>query len=165
MEKRTQKQLIIGLVFVLILGGAVYGLIDWFFIIEPTCFDQIQNGEEEGIDCGTIACGMACEEAIKPLQVSDEKLFKMGTGDYDFVAKIVNPNISYGASEVRYSIALAGSGTKSGTTYILPGQTKYIVVTSLRTDTYISSTGLKVEFVEWSKLDIPSGEVNFISPS
>jgi len=163
MGVRLQKQLIIGLIFILIFGGAVYGLVDWFFIIEPTCSDQIQNGEEEGIDCGTIACGVACEEAIKPLQVSDEKLFKMGTGDYDFVAKISNPNSSYGASEIRYSIALAGLGTRSGTTYILPGQTKYIVVTSLRTDTDISSAGLKVDFVEWTKLDVPSGEVNFIS--
>jgi len=169
MTSRTSKQLIIGLVFILIFGGAAYGLIDWFFIIEPTCFDQIQNGEEEGIDCGTLACGVACEEAIKPLQVSGEKLFKMGAGDYDFVAKIFNPNTSYGASEVRYSIALAGLGTRSGTTYILPGQTKYITVTSLRTDgdlpaqAGVSSVGLKVDFAEWEKLDLPPGEVNFIS--
>lgn len=163
MESRLQKQIIIGIVFILIIGGAAYGLVDWLFIIEPTCSDKIRNGGEEGIDCGTLACGIACEEAIKPLQVSDEKLFKIGAGDYDFIAKIFNPNTSHGSSEIKYSIALAGSGTRSGTTYILPGQTKYIVITSLRTESDISSAALKVDFVEWEKLDMPSGEVNFIN--
>ena len=163
MEKRQQKQLVIGLVFVLLIAGAVYGLVDRFFIIEATCFDKVQNGKEEGLDCGTLACGKVCEEPVKPLQVSGEKLLRIGPGDYDFVAEIVNPNASYGASEVTYSIALADLGTRQGTTYILPGQTKYIVLTSLRTDSEASSAGLKVNSVEWEKLNMPSGEVNLMN--
>lgn len=160
MEKRQQKQLVIGLIFVLILGGIGYGFVDKLFLIEATCFDKVQNGKEEGVDCGTLACGVVCQEPVQPLQVSEEKLFRIGAGDYDFVAKITNPNVSYGASEVAYSIALAGLGTRRGITYILPGQTKYIVLTSLRTDSEVSSAGLKVNSVQWEKLDIPSGEVN-----
>lgn len=163
MEKRQQKQLLIGFILVLILGGIGYGVVDKLFLVEATCFDGIQNGKEEGLDCGTLACGSVCQEPVQPLQVSEEKLLKIGPGDYDFVAKIVNPNVSYGSSQVTYSVALAGLGTRQGTTYILPGQTKYIVLTSIRTDGEASSAGLRVNSVEWEKLDIPSGEVNLIN--
>ena len=163
MNGRVQKQVIIGLIFVLILGGVGYGVFDKLFLIEATCFDQVQNGKEEGVDCGTLACGAACQEPVKPLQVSEEKLFRVGPGDYDFVAKLVNPNVSYGASEVAYSIALAGLPARQGATYILPGQTKYLVLTSLRSDSDPSSAGFKVNSVQWEKLNIPSGEVNLIN--
>lgn len=160
MEKRTQKQLVIGLIFVLLLGAIGYGFVDKLFLIEATCFDKIQNGKEEGLDCGTLACGIVCQEPVKLLQVSKEKLFRIGVGDYDFVAKIVNPNVSYGSSRVTYSVALAGLGTRQGITYLLPGQTKYLVLTSLRTDSEVNSAGLKINSVQWEKLDMPSGEVN-----
>ncbi|MBI2068487.1 MAG: hypothetical protein HYT67_00025 [Candidatus Yanofskybacteria bacterium] len=163
MEARAKKQLIIGAIFVLLIGGAVYGLADRFFIIEATCFDNIQNGKEEGVDCGTLACGIVCQEPVQPLQVSDEKLFRIGPGSYDFVAKLVNSNTSYGAPEIMYSIALPGEGTKTGMTYILPGQTKYVVLTSLRTAGEVGSAGLRVNSVQWEKLDMPSGEVNLIN--
>ena len=163
MEKRQQKQLIIGLVFVLLVAGAVYGLVDRFFIIEATCFDGIQNGKEEGLDCGTLACGVVCQEPVRPLQVSEEKLFRIGPGNYDFVAKMVNPNSSYGASEVSFSVGLPGFGTRPGTAYILPGQTKYIVLASLRVDGELSSAGTRVNSVQWEKLDVPSGEVTLMN--
>ena len=170
MDQRLWKQLTIGLIFVLLLGGIGYGVFDKFFLIEATCFDQIQNGKEDGVDCGTLACGIVCQEPVKPLQVSGEKLFRIGAGDYDFMAKIVNSNVSHGSSEISYSVVLAGSGTKSDTTYILPGQTKYVVLTSLRTDSDlpageagVSSVGLKVNSVQWEKLNMPAGEVNLIN--
>ena len=42
-----QKQIVIGFIFVLFVGGIGYGLADYFFIIEPTCFDAVKNGQEE----------------------------------------------------------------------------------------------------------------------
>lgn len=163
MEKRTQKQLIIGFVFILILGGIAYGIVDSLFLAEATCFDEIHNGKEEGVDCGTLACGFVCQEPVKPLQVSSEKLFTVGSGDYDFIAKIVNLNTVYGSSDVKYSVALPGVGIKTGTTYILPGQTKYIVLTSIKTKNEIASAGLKINSVEWEKLNMPAEGVNLVN--
>ena len=163
MAGRQKKQLIIGVIFILLLAAAGYGFIDRFFIIEATCSDGIQNGKEEGIDCGTLACGFVCQEPVKPLQVSEEKLFRIGPGNYDFVAKLVNPNSSYGASEIAFSIGLAGLGTRPGATYILPGQTKYVVHASLRTEGEVSSADLRVNSVQWEKLDMPAGEVELVN--
>ena len=163
MEVRQKKQLIIGSVFALLIAGAVYGLVDRFFIIEATCFDKVRNGKEEGVDCGTLACGIVCEEPVRPLQVSEDKLIRIGLGDYDFVAKIFNPNTHYGASQIDYSIGLAGAGIKRGTTYLLPGQTKYVVATSLRTPTEVASAGLKVNSIQWEKINMPAGEVELVN--
>ena len=147
MEARTQKQLFIGIIFVLILGGIGYGIFDKLALVEATCSDKIQNGKEEGIDCGTLACGVVCQEPAQPLQVSEEKLFRIDSGNYDFVAKIFNPNSSYGAPQISYSVAF-DSGTKTGSTYILPGQTKYIVLTSVRTDRELIGAKLKINSVQ-----------------
>lgn len=162
MEKRTQKQIFIGLIFVLIIGGASFGFIDKFFIIEATCFDGIKNGTEEDVDCGTLACGTACREPIRPLEVSLEKLFQIKSGDYDFVAKIVNPNTAHGASSIQYTL-ITSAGDRSGTTYILPGQTKYLVLTSFRTDIVASAPKLDIQSVQWEKLNVPAGEVSLIN--
>lgn len=158
MEKRQQKQLIIGLIFVLILGGIGYGFVDKLFLIEATCFDQVQNGKEEGIDCGALACGFACQEPVRPLEVLMGKLIEVRPGDYDFVAQMSNPNSRYGASRIEYSIS---GFNHSGSSYILPGQTKYLVITSLKSGQPISNVQLSISSVNWEKLDMPTNEVNF----
>ena len=157
MNGRLQKQVIIGLVFVLLLGGAAYGIFDKLFLIEATCFDQVQNGKEEGVDCGTLACGKLCEEPVRPLEVLMEKVIEVRPGDYDFVAQISNPNTNYGASRIEYHIP---EFNRSGSSYILPGQTKYLVVTSLKSNQPVSSAKLLVSSVTWEKLDIPENEVS-----
>src|SRR3989338_8254868 len=108
MDGRVQKQLIIGIVFVLILGGIGYGIYSGL-VTKVSCTDGIQNGKEEGVDCGILACGKACEPAIMPINIISSQFFKVGQGDYDFVAQLSNPNVSYGASRIEYSL-----GSSSG---------------------------------------------------
>jgi len=157
MEQRTQKQLIIGLIFVLIIGGIGYGFVDYFFITESTCFDGVRNGFEEGVDCGTLACGVVCEPAIVPLNVVSQKLIEVRPGDYDFVAQINNPNSFYGASLVRYNLNLITEGrtslNRSGTFYVLPGQTRFVIIPGIRVDGALSGASIDITEVEWEKVE------------
>jgi len=154
MEQRTQKQLIIGLVFILIIGGLGYGLVDYFFVIESTCFDGVQNGLEEGVDCGTLACGVACEPAIVPLNVVSQKLIEVRPGDYDFVAQINNLNSSFGTSRAKYTLSFNGAmPDRSGTFYILPGQTRFVIIPGIRGDSGLRSALINVTEVEWEKVE------------
>lgn len=157
MKDRTQKQFIIGLIFVLILGAIVYGFVDYFFITEVTCFDNVKNGKEEGLDCGTLACGKACEPAIMPINIVSSQFLKVGEGDYDFVAQLSNPNVSYGASRIEYSL-----GSTSGSSYILPGQTKWLVLTSLKIIDGIDNVQLVIKNAQWEKLNMPDNAVNLM---
>ena len=157
-ETRTQKQLIIGTIFVLILSGIGYGIFDRFFLIESTCFDNVQNGKEEGVDCGTLACGVVCQEPVRPLEILLEKVIEVGVGDYDFIAQIFNPNTQYGASRIDYRIS---EFNRSGSSYILPGQTKYLIIPALKSGQLTVNAKLLINSVNWEKLDMPANEVNF----
>ncbi len=156
MEDRTQKQLIIGLVFILILSAIGYGIYAGL-VTKATCADGVKNGKEEGVDCGILACGKACEPAIAPINIISSQFFKVGQGDYDFVAQVSNPNISYGASRVEY-----GLGSSSGSFYILPGQTKWIVLTALKIPDGVQGVRLVIKNAQWEKLDLPANAVNFV---
>ena len=81
MDKRVQKQIVIGLIFILLIGGLGYGFVDYFLLVEATCLDSVQNGIEEGVDCGLLACGVACEPAIVPLSIVSQKLIEVRPGD------------------------------------------------------------------------------------
>ena len=159
MEARQKKQLIIGGVFVLIFAGISYGFVDYLFITEATCFDNIKNGKEDGLDCGVLACGKQCEPAIMPINIISSQFFKIGQGDYDFVAQLSNPNVSYGASRVEYSLDPLNY---RGATYILPGQTKWLVLTSLKSSQEVRDVKLIINNAQWEKLDIPNNTVSFV---
>jgi len=154
MEARTQKQLIAGLIFILILSGIGYGI---YSILAPkiSCTDRIKNGKEEGVDCGILACGKACEPAIMPINIISSQFFQIGPGDYDFVTQLSNPNVSYGASRLEYSL-----GSISGSSYILPGQTKWLVLTALKIPDGIQDVQLVIKNAQWEKLDMPDNTVN-----
>ena len=154
MEKRTQKQLVIGAIFILIIGAVVYGFVDYFFITEPTCFDGVQSGMEEGVDCGLLACGVACEPPIVPLSIVSQKLIEVRPGDYDFVAQINNPNSSFGTSRAKYRFSFSGATPdRSGTFYILPGQTRFIIVSGIRSDGALTSASVDITEVGWEKVE------------
>lgn len=156
MEPRQKKQLIVGLVFVLILSGMGYGFYA-IFVPKASCTDGIKNDKEEGVDCGTLACSKACEPAIMPINIISNQFFKVGQGDYDFVAQLSNPNVSYGASRLEYSL-----GSNSGFSYILPGQTKWIVLTALKIPDGVDGVRLVINNAQWEKLDVPNNTVSFV---
>ncbi len=158
MDGRLQKQLVIGLVFILILGGIGYGIYSGL-ASKVSCIDGIQNGKEEGLDCGILACGKTCEPAIMPIQIISSQLFKTGQGDYDFVAQIYNPNTFYGASRVEYSV---DPFNYRGFTYVLPGQTKWLVLTALQSSTEVGELNLIINNAQWEKLDMPDNTISFV---
>lgn len=166
---RLLKQVIYGLVLLSILGLIAYGFYAWL-IPKPTCFDQAQNQGEEGVDCGEI-CGNICLDSLKPLEVRDSHLLKVGEEknfyDYDALFKVVNHNNAFGASEIEYEITLFDGQDvlllqKRESSYLWPGQTKFIYEPLLRTNAPASRADLKITRVEWEKLRPLGGEVRLV---
>lgn len=165
MDNRLQKQVFIAFIFIIIFGAIGLGIYN-SFQVKPTCFDNIQNEKEEGVDCGLLACGKTCEPSIMPITVSLIKLFRVANGDYDFIAQVSNPNFNYGAPEISYNLILLDQNNsevsrQNGQFYILPGQTKYIVTISLKSPTDLSSAKLEIKSAKWEKIDLPDGGVTF----
>lgn len=165
MEDRQKRQLYIGSVYAIIAIVLLYGLFVWIRV-EPTCFDRVKNGKEEGVDCGVIACSNTCDPEVLPLQVADERVFKVRDGEYDFLAAIRNDNLIYGAVKVPYTIEFTdGQGSvitrESGSLYVLPGQTRYLVRTSVRVAGQVAEAHVKLGMITWTKLNTSDLKIDF----
>ncbi len=138
---RRIKQLIYGIIYILIIAGIGYGI--YYSKNRPTCFDGVKNGKEEGIDCGG-KCANVCRIAV-PLQVSVIKIIKVDEGDYDILAKVTNTNQEYGSGNVEFEF-----GNINSSFYILPGQTKRIILNSSSDP---SGASFNLKNAEWEKLN------------
>lgn len=154
MDRRVLKRIIVAFVFILVVAGlifAVYALVR----TGANCYDGVKNGKEEGVDCGALACGISCPPAISPIQITEQHLVPVRSGEYDFVAKVFNPNTSYGASDVEYEL---NGGHDSF--YILPGQTRYVVLIGLKDNSSGQNlkADMKIKSADWQNVntnDIP----------
>jgi len=155
MFSRTAKRLIIISVYIFIVAVIAGGF--YWNKYQPTCNDNIQNGKEEGVDCGTVACGKACVAPVQALVVQDVQLVKTPAGDFDIAALIYNPNVDYGTDVVGYDLVISDLAGKevfrqNNSFYILPGQTKYIVQTSLKGVSDGVLAKLDIKSVDWQKV-------------
>ena len=149
MVSRTSKRLIIGSIYILIVlliaGGSYWSK------NRPICTDGIKNGQEEGVDCGKVACGKACVASVQALVIQDVQLVKTPVGDYDVAILIYNPNIDYGVVNGTYNFII-GSQSTSHEFYMLPGQTKYLVLSSLKNIPDNTTPSIAIKSVEWEKV-------------
>ncbi|OGY68190.1 MAG: hypothetical protein A3I24_03105 [Candidatus Harrisonbacteria bacterium RIFCSPLOWO2_02_FULL_41_13b] len=157
---RGLKQLIFGLIFIVIFGAISFGIYR-AFQVEPTCFDKIQNQTEEGVDCGKV-CGNTCFQSLEPIRVLSSNLFKIrelnGQIDYDALFRVYNPNTKFGSADTEFELKILGSAgdvilSQAGGFYILPGQTKYIYIPLLKTNTTGIRAELDIRRASWEKLE------------
>lgn len=161
LSPRVLRRIIIAAVFLTVFSLTGLGL-QRVVTPVPTCTDGIMNGEEEGVDCGLSACGKYCESDLDPPRVISTKLIKAGDRDYDFVARIENPHLQFGASEVEYELTLfngndAELSKEEGIFYILPSQTKYLILANLTTEKNVQRIDFKIKSATWEKIESLEG--------
>lgn len=101
-QKRKFTYVSIIVIFIIVVIGIPTFL--WLYKA-PTCTDRIQNGNEQGVDCGG-SCPRLCASAFLTPSVAWTRFEKVTDGLYNVSAYIVNPNIDAGANNVPYHIAL-----------------------------------------------------------
>lgn len=74
---------------------------------QPTCFDAVKNGNENGIDCGGV-CALRCTEDVVPLRVAWSRALKTAPYTYDFVALVSNKNIDNAPRLLPYTFTAYG---------------------------------------------------------
>lgn len=165
MQKRTVKQITIGLIYLAIL--AAIGFLVFVIVYEkPTCFDDIQNQGETAVDCGGPC--PACEfETIKELDVQWVKFFETESNVYDLAALADNPNPNYGSENLVYEFTLYNTtnrviARKQGKTFVLPNQKKYFIEPRVKTLEKVSRVEITFKEIEWQKLENFEGAGLFI---
>lgn len=95
---------------------------------------------------------------IAPIEVQFTAPIRVKNFDYDIVAKIRNPNSDLGSSAVSYGLKFFNQNnqvfeTRTGETYILPGQDRFIVESPVRLNQELFKVELVILEVKWEKLN------------
>lgn len=113
-------------VFFLLLAG---GVTTWYAtqVYEaPTCFDNLHNGTETGVDCGG-GCTRICAADIIPPEIVWAQSFEIADGQYNAVAYINNRNQTAGTPQLSYTFELLSDGdvvaSRGGSTLLAPNTT------------------------------------------
>jgi len=83
------------------------GILIWLLFVRktPTCSDGVQNGGEQGIDCGG-GCPNLCQNSFSSPTVAWTRFEEVAPGLYNVGAYIINPNTVGQADKTPYHIAL-----------------------------------------------------------
>lgn len=114
------------MVFVTMLSGLAY--FSWFYS-PATCFDNAQNGDERGVDCGGDCLRICTVDTVPPTTLW-ARSFEVTEGQYNAVAYIENQNTIAASPALPYTISLydeAGLITSRTGTTILPPDSVYPV--------------------------------------
>jgi len=156
-KSRVFKQIMIIIGYLVFFGVVCFGVYYVFIRVTPTCSDGKQNQDETGIDCGG-ACAKQCELPLnaKDIVTSEVAFVLGGQNSYDVLAKIYNPNDIAGASRFAYTLTLRdAAGTiiaeKSGTSFILPQETKYLFEFHLATGARPVQATMEISQVVWER--------------
>jgi hypothetical protein len=158
MEKNILKRLIIGLVYLTILF-----LVCWFFYsifrTKPTCVDGIKNQNEEDVDCGGVCINKCQKIKVQELTVGETGVVESSiAGEYDFYGIVANPNNVYGSKSFTYQIKFKDEegmllAEKQGTSFILPGDKKYIIENNIKLDRLPAGIDFFLTNSDWVELD------------
>lgn len=132
---RIIKQLIYGVFYLALASAIVYGLYFLMIGLAPSCSDNRQNQNEEGVDCG----GSCVPCALKNLQPLRTKTQIFGVdGNTSAVITLANPNLNYGARSLTYTLNFYDANKQklfslTKTSFIYPAEAqKFILEPNLR---------------------------------
>jgi hypothetical protein len=156
MAHRVIKQTAYGIVFLVFLAVITFGIKAIFFKTVPTCFDNIQNQDEEGIDCGG-SCSGFCDSNLYPLQSSVSIAIGSDPKVLELYASVRNRNQDFAVRDFSYVFTIFNkSGDKMkavGQSYIYSGETKDILGFAPVDDNFSASQIDRVEFAIDSPVD------------
>ncbi len=93
-------------VLVLVLASVSFFIFWRYWYQAPTCFDNAQNGDELGVDCGG-SCSLVCSNStLKPIVRWDPRLFEVSKGIWSALVYVENPNIDAMAVYLPYLLTI-----------------------------------------------------------
>lgn len=145
---RHVKQLIYGIFYLALWAGLIGGIYAWQ-LPTPTCFDNRQNQNEIGVDCGGVCARVCIPATIAPLaQNGEPKMILLGSAvgtsgaasssaaaapRVSIVSEIQNRNLDFGASSFDYVFKIYDQGgalivSLPARSFIYPGEVKRLVL-------------------------------------
>jgi len=154
----VRKQLLYLFIVIIVVAGILFFI--WTRLTAPTCFDNIQNQGEGGIDCAG-PCAKQCLGEIKELNVVWSRILAVNDNQYDIVALVENPNLYLAAPSLKYKFNIYDKNnalitSKEGETFISPANTFPIFETGINFGSRTPSS-VSLEFqkdIVWERLEL-----------
>ncbi len=153
---RGIKQIIFGLIFLIVAVLILWGIYSLFLKPAPTCFDNVQNQGETGVDCGG-PCVPCAIKSLKSIQVDSgwPKVFQTTASSSGVIAEVYNPNPDWAAKYFDYQFTIKDQfgnvlQTISGNSFIYGGELKYIIEPNVNVPVgQITSSDLSISNPQW----------------
>jgi len=157
LNSRVKKRFLIITFFLLIISVIIYFFYS-VFSPDPSCSDDKRNQNEKDIDCGGVCSPCQDFSQIKNLVIEEKEFVFGGNNTYDGLIKLRNINDRVGSPVFSYNAKLMDKENnlidqKNGKGFILPGETKYIVLMgfSVKEDQYPDRLEFEVNQVQWEE--------------
>lgn len=146
---------------VILFGYSGYGLVRELAFDGPGLEQAQQELTQQLIDVPSI------HQASQPLPISvvSTDVLSSGGQNYDFMARISNPNEDWMISSLSYQFIAEGFITDVKTTYVLPGEEKYIVELGIESERAPRRPRLEIRDIEYRRVlqyaNIKAERLNF----
>ncbi len=128
---RPAKKFLYGVFYLFILALILWPIVKSFQTTTASCFDNVQNQNETGVDCGgsCASCAIKNLEAVRLL--TPVKFFSLSSGETVLLAEVLNPNADYDAVNTSYIFKIYNADSQllqrvSGAIIIYGGERRYI---------------------------------------
>ena len=107
------------------------------FVHPASCFNNVQDGTETGVDCGG-ACSRMCMNSVHPATVLWTRFLPLAPSTYTVAAYLENQNVGSYVKEARYTFKFFDDknvliAERQGTTVIAPTRITPVVETNINT--------------------------------
>ena len=163
----TRRKRTLRISFFLVFAVLLFGAYSFFGVSGPTCDDGIKNQDEVDIDCGG-PCSRVCRSEASPLITLWSKVFKVAPGEYDAIALIENPNISFGIESEKYSFELYDANNilvleRGGSTYVNPKGQTVLYLGGLPVGSRVPTRAfVELDEPAWSRITAPLEKSPFV---
>lgn len=150
---RSRRQLVISAIVITPFVIAALFIIR-YAIPEPTCFDEKQNQQETGVDCGggCISCQLKYPQ---PIKVFWARAAPVRENSYDVAAEVQNPNEYLSSADVKYEFSLYDDfgpvTTRIGKTFLYAQERALIIQPNIETMRSITRTEFRITHVTWQE--------------
>jgi hypothetical protein len=152
---RRVKQVVYGIFYLVVLGAIITGIYFLFLKPAPSCFDNIQNEGEQGVDCGGPCAKLCISSSIQPIvALAAVRVFPLSGGNVTILAQLENANSDYAASSFDYTVTLYGTdgstiATLNGTSFAYADETKYLILPNKPVSGTASRADIAVSGIQW----------------
>lgn len=159
------KQVVYGILYLVVFLGIVFGV--YFLLLKPpaSCFDNIQNQGEQGVDCGGPCAAICIPSSIQPISViGPVRVFSPLAGRAVLLAQLENANSDFAAASFDYVMTLYGADGSStvaafsGSSFAYADETKYLVLPNEPLTATVSRADIAVSNVQW----VPAPQMGLI---